>query len=48
MAQPSKGELGSGTGPCFTSLHQVQGQRQPSLDLSDSLKSPKQLPKAYF
>lgn len=48
MVQPSKGELASGTGPCFMLFCQVQGQRQPSLDLFDSLKSPKQLPKAYF
>lgn len=48
MVQPSRGELGSGTGPCFMLPRQVQGQRQPSLDLLDSLKSPKQLPKAYF
>lgn len=48
MAQPSKGELGNDVALCFASPHQVQGQRQPSLDLSDSVKSPKQLPEVYF
>lgn len=38
MAQPSKRELGNDVVLCFASLHQVQGQRQPSLDLSDSVE----------
>lgn len=36
--QPSKGELGNATDLCSGSPHQVQGQRQASLDLLDSLK----------
>lgn len=38
MAQPSEGELGNATDLCSGLPHQVQGQRQASLDLSDSLK----------